>query len=199
MKQAIRYHLAALTCKAQGWKAFWHDRKGTGGIEFAIVAPLLIVAYLGSFEMSVGFNIARKVARASSTVADILTQQQSVDKKTLDGMKNVAAGVMSPFEMSAGYTLKITGIKVTGPGTGVVTWSRDEDGGTPYQAGSVISLPADISSINAFLVRSELVVPHELLLFAPGLAGSDLKTINLSKTSYFRQRVGAEILCADCT
>ncbi|WP_275787777.1 TadE/TadG family type IV pilus assembly protein [Pararhizobium gei] len=198
MKQAIRSRLCAFSLNAQRLANFWRDRSGTGAIEFAIVAPLLIVAYLGSFEMSVGFNTARKVSRASSTVADVLTQMQTVDKKTLDGMKDVAASVMSPFGMT-NYTLKMTGIKVTGPGKGIVAWSRDEDGATPYKIGTVISIPNDIKSVNAFLVRSELVVPHELLLFAPGLAGSDIKTINLSKTYYFRQRVGTEIKCTDCT
>jgi len=198
MQAAIRYHMAVLSLKAEAFGEFWRDRKGTGAIEFAILAPLLIMAYIGSFEISLGFTIARKVSRASSTVADVLTQQTSVDIKTLDGMKDVAKGVMSPFEMTD-YTLKMTGIKVTAPGTGTVVWSRDDEGGTPYQAGSPVALPSDISSINAFIVRSELVVPHELLLFAPGLSTHELKTINLSKTYYFRQRVGDEITCTDCT
>ncbi len=198
MKAAIRYHMALLSTKAEAFREFWRDRKGTGAIEFAIIAPLLIMAYIGSFEISLGFSIARKVSRASSTVADVLTQQTSVDIKTLDGMKDVAKSVMSPFEMTD-YSLKMTGIKVTGPGTGTVAWSRDENGGTPYKAGSTVTLPSDISSVNAFIVRSELVVPHELLLFAPGLAANELKTIDLSKTYYFRQRVGDEIKCTDCT
>jgi Flp pilus assembly protein TadG len=196
MKAAIRHHMAIVSSKVGAFGKFWRDRKGTGAIEFAILAPLLIMAYIGSFEVSLGFTIARKVSRASSTVADVLTQQASVDVKTLDGMKNVVKGVMSPFEITH-YTLKMTGIKVTGAGTGTVAWSRDKDGGTPYKAGSAVTLPSDISAVNAFIVRSELVVPHELLLFAPDLS-NELKTIDLSKTYYFRQRVGDEIKCTDC-
>lgn len=197
MKNAIRYHMAVLSDKAEALRAFWRDRKGTGAIEFAIIAPLLIMAYVGSFEISLGFSIARKVARASSTVADVLTQQTDVSKATLDGMKDVAKSVMAPYGMT-GYTLKMTGITVTAAGVGTVAWSRDQAGGTPYKAGSVVVLPPDISAVNAFIVRSELVVPHELLLFAPGLADNTLKTINLSKTYYFRQRVGDKITCSDC-
>lgn len=197
--KAIRYHMALLSWKAEALRAFWRDRKGTGAIEFAIIAPLLIMTYIGSFEISLGFNISRKVARASSTVADILTQQggSGVDKATLDGMKDVAKSIMSPYD-TTGYSLKITGIKMTGLGIGVVAWSRDEKGATPYKAGSIITMPSDISSTNTFIVRSEFVVPHQLLLFAPGLATNTLKTINLSKTYYFRQRIGNEIKCSDC-
>lgn len=195
--KAIRYHMALLSLKTEAFRAFWRDRKGTGAIEFAIIAPLLIMTYIGSFEISLGFSIARKVSRAASTVADVLTQQTTVDKVTLDGMKDVAKSIMSPYEMTD-YTLKMTGIKMTAPGTGIVAWSRDEDGGTPYLAGSTVTVPTDISSTNTFIVRSELMVPHQLLLFAPGLADNTLKTINLSKTYYYRQRVGTEITCSDC-
>ncbi|WP_156373904.1 MULTISPECIES: TadE/TadG family type IV pilus assembly protein [unclassified Rhizobium] len=197
MKNVLRYHMAVLSDKTEAFRRFWRDRKGTGAIEFAIIAPLLIMAYIGSFEVSLGFSISRKVARASSTVADVLTQQTDVSKATLDGMKDVAKSVMAPYEMNT-YTLKMTGITVTAAGVGTVAWSRDQAGGTPYKAGSVVTLPSDISAVNAFVVRSELVVPHHLLLFAPGLADNTLKTINLSKTYYFRQRVGDKITCSDC-
>jgi Flp pilus assembly protein TadG len=195
--KAMHYHRALLRWKPDAFSAFWRDRKGTGAIEFAIIAPLLIMAYIGCFEISVGFNVARKVSRASSTVADVLTQMPSVDVATLEGMKAVANSVMSPFEVTK-YTLKMTGIKMTGPGLGEVTWSYDQAGKAPYKAGSVVKMPSDISAVNTFIVRSELVVPHDLLLFAPGLTKNTLRTIDIPSTSYFRQRVGAEIKCSDC-
>jgi Flp pilus assembly protein TadG len=195
--KAMRYHRELLRRKLEAFSAFWRDRQGTGAIEFAIIAPLLIMAYIGSFEISVGFNVARKVSRASSTVADLLTQMPRVDKVTLEGMKAVATNVMSPFTMTE-YTLKMTGIKMTAPGLGVVTWSYDQDGKAPYQAGSVVTLPSDIPAIDTFIVRSEMVVPHDLLLFAPGLAKNTLKTIDIPRTYYSRQRLGTAINCSDC-
>ena len=62
--KTMRYHRALLSWKLEAFSAFWRDRKGTGAIEFAIIAPLLIMAYIGCFEISVGFNVARKVSRA---------------------------------------------------------------------------------------------------------------------------------------
>lgn len=197
MKTALRYHIAALSLKAESLRALWRDRKGTGAIEFAIIAPLLIVAYLSSFELSVGFSVARKVARASSTVADVLTQQTNVDKATLDGMNDLAKSVMTPFGMTK-YTLKTTGIKVISLGKGTVAWSRDQSGGTPYKVGNAVTIPSDIKAVDGFLVRSELIVPYNLMTYAPGLSSSTLKVIDISKTYFYRQRVGSEIKCTDC-
>lgn len=173
------------------------DRKGAGAVEFAIIVPLLLMGYLGAFEVSVGFGVARKVAHASNTIADVLAQQKDVTKATLDGMKGVVKAALSPYEVGS-YTLKMTGIKVTGPGTGVVTWSRDQSGATPYAAGTPATLPKELTTVGTFLVRSELVVPHKLMLMAPDIS-STLKEINISKTYYYQQRTGTEILCKDCT
>ncbi|MDK1492374.1 pilus assembly protein [Sinorhizobium sp. 7-81] len=177
--------------------ALIRDRRGVGGVEFAIVAPLLIMLYIGSFEISLGFTVARKVARASSAVSDIVSQQTDVNKTLLDNMKNVALSIMAPYN-STGYTLKITGIQVTGTTSGKVVWSRDQNGAMPYAVDSIATVPAELDAVNAFVVRTELVVPHDLLLFAPGLENSTLKTIDLSKTSYYRQRFGETIKCTDC-
>jgi Flp pilus assembly protein TadG len=197
--KTMRYHRALLSWKLEAFSAFWRDRKGTGAIEFAIIAPLLIMAYIGCFEISVGFNVARKVSRASSTVADVLTQMQAVDTTTLDGMKDVAKAVMSPFQMTdQQYTLKMTGIKMTAPGRGEVAWSYDQAGKAPYKAGTAVDLPSDLPSTNTFLVRSELVVPHQILLFAPRLSANTMNTINLSNTTFMRQRLGTEMKCSNC-
>ncbi|MFB2552613.1 TadE/TadG family type IV pilus assembly protein [Ensifer soli] len=168
-----------------------------GAVEFAIIAPILIVTYMGAFEISLGFTVARKVARASGTVADLVAQESTITATYLDGMQNVATSIMAPYPMT-GYTLKITGIRVTGTGTGTVAWSRDQAGGRPYATGSTESIPSDISTVGSFVVRSELVVPHDLMLFAANMSGSALQTIDLSRTYYYRQRIGEVISCATC-
>lgn len=181
----------------KGLRTLLTDRKGSGAVEFAIIIPLLIMGYLGAFEISVGFTVARKVAHASNTVADVLSQQKDVTKATLDGMKGVVKAALSPYDVSS-YKLKMTGIKVTGAGTGVIAWSRNESGATPYAVGSPAILPKELSQVGSFVVRSELVVPHKLMLIAPDLSNT-LKEINISKTYYYQQRTGTEIICKDCT
>ncbi|OBZ97241.1 hypothetical protein ADU59_04355 [Pararhizobium polonicum] len=197
-------------------EAFWRDRKGTGAIEFTIVLPLLIVAYVGAFEISAGFNIARKVARAASTVADMTTRDDTVQVSALDGMPAVVRGIIDPFALSAGSNLKVTGIKITAPGVGVVAWSRgwswkendklDPSQGytssmvtttTPYVKDSTVAIPNDVSTMNAFIVRTELTVPYtvKLLNWSSGTASS---SFNISKTYYLRQRIGDHITCSGC-
>jgi Flp pilus assembly protein TadG len=168
------------------------------GIEFAIIAPLLLMIYLGSFELSVGFNVSQKVSQAAGTVADVLSQRTDVTPTVLDGMKNVALSVMAPYEARS-YALRVTGIRVIAAGAGTVVWSRDENGKTPYPIGSTVQIPGDMTTINTFLVKSEFSVPYSLALFTPpGLPETASQIITLSKTYYYRQRVGLGIACALC-
>ncbi|PST26840.1 pilus assembly protein [Mesorhizobium plurifarium] len=174
------------------------DRRGAGAVEFAIVAPLLIAAYIGAFELSLGFTVARKVARAASAVSDIITTEQQVNKAFLGDMRDVAKNMLVPYDGSD-YELKITGIQVDGTTEGRVVWSRgwsdaSDSATVPYAVNSVVSVPADLDAVNAFVVRTELVVNHQLSLFGSQAAGN----IPLSRTSYYRQRFGTTIKCTDC-
>lgn len=178
-------------------RRFVEDRRGAGALEFAIVAPLLVMGYVGAFEVSVAMTASRKVSRASSTVSDLLTQTQRTDKATLDTMKQVATNIIAPFT-ATGYSLKITGITVDADGNATVAWSRDQDAGTPYAKDDPVTLPSDMDAKKTFIVRTELEVPHRILLMLPGLKDSQVSTLTLGKTSYFRQRVGAKVECADC-
>ncbi len=172
------------------------DRRGVGSVEFAIIIPLLLMGYLGAFEISVGVGVARKVAHASSTVAELLSRKKDVTVATLDGMKDVVKAAMVPYAIG-NYSLKITGIRISASGKGTVLWSRDQAGATPYKAGTTTDLPAELSLVNTFVVRSELEVKHDLMLMSPALARST-REIPISKSYYFQQRLGEQITCSDC-
>jgi Flp pilus assembly protein TadG len=177
---------------------FLADRRGTSGIEFAIIAPILLMIYLSAFELSVGFSMSQKVSQAAGAVADILSQKSDVTPTDLDGMKNVALSTMAPFPVSS-YTLRTTGIRVTAKAEGVVAWSRDEAGGTPYAIGSKVAVPADLPIVDTFVVRAEFTVPYELVLFTPpGVPQNYRRIMNLTESYYYRQRTGVGIPCALC-
>ncbi len=179
-------------------RRFIEDRRGVGAIEFAIVAPLMMMAYISAFELTIGYTLSRKVSRAASTVSDLLTQNASTNAAVLDTMKDVTKSVITPFPQPVGFTLKITGVAIDADGKATVAWSRDQDKGQPYTKGTAVALPSSIEGAkNLFFVRTELAVPHKILLVAPNLS-SKLNDITLAKTSYFGLRQGSAIACPDC-
>ncbi|AKI02768.1 Flp pilus assembly protein TadG [Hoeflea sp. IMCC20628] len=173
------------------------DRAGVGAVEFALIAPVLIVLYMGSLEVSVAMSVNKKLARAASTVADLVTQDDSIDKAFLQSMLNVAQSVMTPFRAD-GVAVKITGISINGAGVATTKWSWQEDNTRPYVVGSTQTLPNDLAIPNTFLVRTEVEFDHDLLLIMPGIQDVDFRTIHMKKTYHLRQRVGDEVSCDNC-
>ncbi len=172
------------------------DRQGTGAIEFALIAPLLILLYMGSFELSLGFTMSRKVAQATSTIADLTAQRSEIDAATLDSLKTVIERTLAPLGGNS-YTMRISGISVAANGSAMIAWSRDETGARPYAPGTRVNLPTGLANSTTFLVRAEVTAPYSLWLLQPSGPGS-ATSINLSKTYYFRQRVGEAITCKNC-
>lgn len=173
------------------------DRSGVGAVEFALIAPVLIVLYMGSLEISVAMSVNKKLARAASTVADLVTQSDKIDKTFLSSMVNVAQSVMTPYR-SDGLRLKITGIAIDASGVGKVSWSWQQDNTKPYAVGSIQALPKDLAIPNTFLVRSEVEFDHKLLLIMPDIQDIDIRTLNMKKTYHLRQRIGDSVACEKC-
>lgn len=173
------------------------DRDGMGAIEFAILFPILVMLYVGAFEVTIGLSVSKRASRAAATVADVITQQQTVTKSWLSDMPNVAASIFVPYNMGNRITLKVTGIQIDASANPTVKWSWAQDNSRPYAVNAAVTVPADLKKANSFLVRSELTVPYRLFLFGPNLMPND-SIITISRTYYYRQRQGDNVLCSDC-
>ncbi|HVK90074.1 MAG TPA: TadE/TadG family type IV pilus assembly protein [Mycoplana sp.] len=172
-------------------------REGAGAVEFAIIVPLLIVGYLGAYEISVGWSFLNKVGRSAATIADVIARKTNVTAATINEMTLVASNIMAPYT-AENYRLKITGIQVDKDGNATVAWSRDEKGAVPYIKGSAVSLPAAMTETEAFIVRSELSLPYKILTMLPGVDSSAVEPITLGRTNYSLERQGKSITCSDC-
>ena len=103
-------------------RRFAADRQGVGAIEFAILFPVLVMLYIGAFEITIGLSVSKRVSRAAGTVADMVTQQESVTKSILSQMPLVAGGIFAPYG-TADLSMKITAIKIDTDAKPTVFWS----------------------------------------------------------------------------
>ncbi|WP_029619077.1 TadE/TadG family type IV pilus assembly protein [Pseudorhizobium marinum] len=179
-------------------RRLWSDRRGVGAVEFALIAPLLLMIYITVFELTIGLSISKRVTRAAGTIADLVTQQQeSVSDSFLNSMEHVAQSIFVPY---GGTTtlIKITGIALDAAANPKVAWSWDESGGKPHTTGNTITIPDKMKVANTFIVHAEVSVPHQLLMFMPGLIPSEMRSITISRDYYYRSRSGKAIACTDC-
>ncbi|ENN84566.1 hypothetical protein RHSP_73273 [Rhizobium freirei PRF 81] len=178
-------------------RRFARDRRGVGAIEFAILFPVLLLLYLGAFQLTVGLNVSKRASRSAGSIADIVSQQTSVSKSILATMPSVAGAIFAPY-VTTSLTLKITGIAVDASGKATVAWSWAQDGTTPYASGTVVTVPSNMNQASTFLVRSELAIPYQLMNFGTNFLPNGTSQITIGRQFYYRQRAGTSITCSDC-
>ncbi len=189
-----------LMLDTKGWlRRFRSDRRGVGAIEFAFIAPVLIVLYIGALEVSVAMSVNKKLARASSTVADLVTQAETINKAGLVDMVNVAKSVMAPYS-SEGLGIRISAINIGPDKVARIDWSWEANGATgtrPYIEDSVTDIPDNLLIENTALLRSELAFEHEMITSFP-ITGQTMTSIDMAKTYHLRARLGDKVDCSDC-
>ncbi|WP_037136231.1 TadE/TadG family type IV pilus assembly protein [Rhizobium leucaenae] len=173
------------------------DERGIGAIEFAILFPVLLMLYLGAFELTVALSVEKRASRSAGSIADILTHQSSVSKTVLATMPSVAGAIFAPYD-TTGLTLKITGIQLDASSNATVAWSWAQDGSKPYSTGSAVTVPSDIDQPSTFLVRTELAIPYQLISFGSDFLPAGSSQITIGREYFYRPRTETAITCSDC-
>lgn len=125
-------------------------RRGVSAVEFALVAPVMLVMLFGSAEASLAITVDRKVTLATSTVADLVAQQETLDCATLRQIMNVSRTVFTPYP-NAPAVIRVASVAMVG-GSPKVEWSRMVDSGgncvtsPALPVGSTISIAGNTSA-----------------------------------------------------
>lgn len=187
--------------------AFGKDRRGVAALEFALIAPVMIMLLLGSIEITNGFDVNKKLARAGAMVGDLVTQQQSITKEKIADIMEIGTSILLPYWRDL-PTITITSINVDGNGIATVAWSQRKQGqtiSTPYTKGSTITIDPNLKIPTSNFVRVETSIAY-----IPLVAWTMKDTVNTSKGTsgpgivmgkmiYGRIRQGADaVACTNC-
>jgi len=173
-------------------RRFIASRGGVAAIEFAIVAPMLILILVETFDIGIGVATYMKVRSATFVLASITNQyttgNNGIQSSDMTAITGSTSSVMAPYS-STPLVAKITQIKMTSASAAVVSWSYSLNG-TAYTAGSSwTKLPSQLTSTNAcnsypcYLIFSEVSYQYTPLLFS-----SILSSINLGDNLYVTPR-----------
>jgi len=184
------------------------DRTGIAALEFALIAPLLLVMYFLTMEVAQGIETNKKIDRAGSMVADLVTQQTTVNTAALDAMMAIGEATLQPYNRSQ-PTITITAIELSTDATPTakVVWSRKLADGA-FTAGpakgDTATVPDSLKIKGSFLVRVESALAYApVITWAAedkpvlGLAAA-FDGIAMKETYYLRPRMSTSVPCSDC-
>ncbi|MGC2411546.1 MAG: TadE/TadG family type IV pilus assembly protein [Stellaceae bacterium] len=87
----------------------WRKRGGSAAIEFAFVLPVMIVMFMGVFEVSQGLVVYMKVIDVADTVADLIAQQKTIATSDINNYYVAGQLVMTPSP-AAGLGLAVASV-----------------------------------------------------------------------------------------
>lgn len=134
---------------------FARDDRGLALVEFAIAAPVLLLLYLGGWQLSDALACRRKVTITARAVSDLTSQFASVTGAQEDSIIAAATQIMAPFS-AANATIVVSDLHTDGSGNTTVAWSRASSNATARTQGSSFALPASMVSNNSDLIYGEV-------------------------------------------
>ena len=135
-------------------RRFTKDNSGLSALEFALILPIMVVLYLGGFEVSEAFMINRKVTHATSVLGDLVAQSEDIDDAQMSNILDAVTAVMNPYPTQDMWMI-VSGVQVDSDGIATIVWS-DARNTTALSPGTAIVLPDAVTQPDTFLVVAEV-------------------------------------------
>jgi Flp pilus assembly protein TadG len=132
---------------------FIHSNRAVAALEFAMIMPVLLLMFLGSFDAGGAINVYAKVRAATYALAAITNQYGDgsnpnyvpISTTIMGQITGATAAILAPYP-SSGTTVIISQIKATSATAAVVSWSYAVNGTALTQGASFTTLPTNFAS-----------------------------------------------------
>lgn len=95
--RALGVRLARVVLTA---KRFGADVRGIAAVEFAFIAPILLVMLVGAVEITRAVAIDRRLSVVTNMIADLVARETKLTGDDVEAIYDIAEQVMAPFDAS---------------------------------------------------------------------------------------------------
>ena len=168
------------------------DRSGVATIEFALIVPILLVIFFGSYETANLILAYMKLEDAAETAADLVAQAKVNDvlqSTDFTNFTNAAEQVLSPLPTS-GSQLQIAYASVTySTGSPVIDWHVEVNGASALTINN-ISTSQDLANLGSETTGStdSVVIAQLTYAYTSSFSHVLASAYTLSETAYNRPR-----------
>jgi Flp pilus assembly protein TadG len=117
---------------------------GMAAVEFAVLLPFLLTAYLGGVEVGEGVAIDRKVAITTRAVADLASRYTKITDATMSTILGASSTIIQPYPPGP-LVVTVSGVTVDNRGNATIDWSNSLNG-TARPKGSAVTLPGTLAT-----------------------------------------------------
>lgn len=134
-------------------RRFIDSNRAVAALEFAMIMPVLLLMFLGSFDAGNGISVYTKVRAATYSLAAITNQYgdgtnpnfSPISTTTMTAITGATSAILAPYA-SSGTTVVISQIKATSATAAVVSWSYAVNGTALTQGAPFTGLPTNFAA-----------------------------------------------------
>lgn len=167
------------------------DRRGVALTEFAFTFPILLLLFLGGYQLSDAIACKRKVGLTNRTIADLGSRNKQVVASDVDTILAAAAQVMAPYRDTQAQ-VRLSEVYTSPAGVTTIVWSRGRNAAA-RAAGSSVTLPGSLRTNGTYLLMSEITYAYDPRVRF-GLVGARTLTDRL----FMSPRNSDSVPCNDC-
>jgi Flp pilus assembly protein TadG len=172
-----------MTVRMPLFKRFVRDRRGLAALEFALIAPMMILVLFGSVELTELLATNRRAENTAASVADVISRDTVIEDDEITDLWTAANALMYPNSASP-LKIRISSVQVQTATQAKVLWSDGHNGYTARGAGSTMSLPAGM-----MIPGTSVIVAETTYRYTPPIGVFLDLAFDLNHIEYRRPRV----------
>ena len=185
----LRQSLTARFVRKLSPRSLWCNRKGVASIEFAMIAPVMVMMFMGIVEFSQAITVDRRVNQVASSTADLIARTDSTITGDLNSIMDVVEVLMRPYsDMPMKVTVSNVIASSSNASNTVVCWSHNYHCGVNnYSVGDSYTLPTGVVEAGESVVVVEVEYANTPLIFSCFING----TIDFDDKFYLKPRLSS--------
>lgn len=161
------------------------DERGVAALEFALIAPVMIIVFFGVVEAGQAVVAGRRTGHAASALADLATQKPKFTDADVADSFAAAQAMLKPMDPSK-LTLKLTSVTADANKVPKVDWSEAQGMSKDTPGSTYSGLPAGLV-VAAGDTAIVATAKYTLIQASKTVIKQDL---SYSKMSYTHPRAG---------
>ncbi|MBL8558968.1 MAG: pilus assembly protein [Hyphomonadaceae bacterium] len=130
------------------------DKRGLAALEFALMAPMMVLILFGSIELTELMATNRRAENTTASLADVVSRDTVITNAELTDLWAAAGALMYP-NTATPMQMRISSVQVQTATEARVLWSDGYGGYAPRAAGSTFSLPSGMMVPGTSVVVAE--------------------------------------------
>jgi Flp pilus assembly protein TadG len=140
-------------------RRFQRDERGLAAVEFALVAPIMILLYTGLAELTMAMMAERQAAHSASIVGDLVAQSTAMNAAQMNDIFNVGNAIMKPFPANT-LNFRVTSVKADVNGVPKVVWSQGHGLGAMTAGATVSGFPANLLQPGDSVIEADVAYTY---------------------------------------